>query len=370
MSSILVRKRRDGSLAWQVQIRIQGHGSVSKTFNNETDAKFFSKQADKNVIPLKNQEYIPTPHLFFQKKFIDIMHEFAGREKTSHWHKRCFACVVKHVGNATMREVRHQWAEDYIERLSKMHSASTRLYTPSALSKHLTFMSAAYRWAARDHDLTMPTDLFSFNLLPRNWKICRDRRLDRSEWIALIHQFKNTKSKGGPYWRVLMHLALETGARLQELLLAEWSEFNFKEYVWRIPKLHTKSKTERVVPLSYTACRLLAILAKLKKTGATRIFHQLNDAASVSTSFSKWIKKAEITNFRFHDLRHEAISRMIIRRREMHTFEIMRIVGHSTLTMLNRYANLRPQELVARFRTPYRRKPNDTPPIGSTHMTR
>jgi len=44
-------------------------------------------------------------------------------------------------------------------------------------------MSAAYRWGARDFDLAMPSELFTFKILPRDWKQHRERRLKREEWI-------------------------------------------------------------------------------------------------------------------------------------------------------------------------------------------
>ena len=54
-------------------------------------------------------------------------------------------------------------------------------------------------------------------------------------------------------------------------------------------------------------------------------------------------------NFRFHDLRHEAISRMVLYKRQLSVFEIMRIVGHSNAEMLHRYANLRGDEMSDRM---------------------
>jgi integrase len=52
-----------------------------------------------------------------------------------------------------------------------------------------------------------------------------------------------------------------------------------------------------------------------------------------------------IKDLRFHDLRHEAISRIVLKQRHLSVFEIMKIVGHSSIEMLNRYANLRGEEL-------------------------
>jgi integrase len=59
---------------------------------------------------------------------------------------------------------------------------------------------------------------------------------------------------------------------------------------------------------------------------------------SVKTSFAKACKAAKISDFRLHDCRHTAITRMI--RAGLPPVEVMRVSGHSTLSCLYRYANL------------------------------
>ncbi len=56
-----------------------------------------------------------------------------------------------------------------------------------------------------------------------------------------------------------------------------------------------------------------------------------------------------IVGLTFHDTRHEAVSRMVLTQRKLTVFEIMNIVGHSSLKMLKRYTNLRPSELVDKW---------------------
>ena len=56
-----------------------------------------------------------------------------------------------------------------------------------------------------------------------------------------------------------------------------------------------------------------------------------------------------IADLRWHDLRHEAISRMVLKQRHLSVFEIMDIVGHSSIEMLKRYTNLRGDELAAKL---------------------
>jgi len=352
MSSILVRSRKDGSKAWQVQVRIQGKGSLSKTFDNEFDAQLFSKNIDQKIANTNPENSLINPHLFYEKKFADVVRAFCHRNKATQWERKTGSSLLPHLKSITMRDVRHQWVEGYVERLLVLPSARKRPHSPSSIAKHLSLMSAAYRWGARDFDLGMPSGLFSYKILPRDWKYHRERRLSKEEWRTLIQMFKHLESKRSASWRILLNLAIETGARQQELMKAEWKEFNLDNFVWVIPKGHTKLRTQRVVPLSHTACRLLKILFKLKNETSERIFHQFHKPASISSAFQSLVKnKTEIRNLHFHDLRHEAISRMVSRRRELNMYEIMKIVGHSSFGMIDRYTHLRPDDLVNRFRS-------------------
>jgi integrase len=79
------------------------------------------------------------------------------------------------------------------------------------------------------------------------------------------------------------------------------------------------------------------------------VFVYLNDTDMVSSMFRRLTKEANLVDFHFHDLRHEAISRIVLYRRQLSIYEVMRMVGHTSLEMLNRYANLRGDELAVKF---------------------
>ena len=66
-------------------------------------------------------------------------------------------------------------------------------------------------------------------------------------------------------------------------------------------------------------------------------------SASISDKFARLTKKLGIVDLRFHDLRHEAISRMF--ERGMRVEQVRVVSGHRTLEQLSRYVNLRPEDL-------------------------
>ncbi len=59
------------------------------------------------------------------------------------------------------------------------------------------------------------------------------------------------------------------------------------------------------------------------------------------------LKAAKITGLRFHDLRHEAVSRLV--EAGLGDQEVAAISGHKSMQMLRRYTHLRAEDLVSRL---------------------
>ena len=70
-------------------------------------------------------------------------------------------------------------------------------------------------------------------------------------------------------------------------------------------------------------------------------------AGGLEQIWSRLLLRAKITDLRFHDLRHEAVSRLF--ERGLNVMEVSSISGHRELRMLRRYSHLRAEDLVARL---------------------
>ena len=64
---------------------------------------------------------------------------------------------------------------------------------------------------------------------------------------------------------------------------------------------------------------------------------------SLSQAFNRACKKLNISNLRFHDLRHEATTRLF--ELGLNVIEVSTITGHKDLTMLDRYTHLKAEKL-------------------------
>lgn len=162
----------------------------------------------------------------------------------------------------------------------------------------------------------------------------RDRRLEDGELEAIL------SAAQGTYMSSLIPLAIETAMRAGELASLKWEHINLTKRIAVLPD--TKNGDKRVVPLSLKA---LDILNRIERSGPN-VF-QLQSSYAITDAFRRITKRTGINGLRFHDLRHEAVSRLFEKR--LNVMEVASISGHRSLQMLQRYTHLRPEELALKL---------------------
>ena len=110
-----------------------------------------------------------------------------------------------------------------------------------------------------------------------------------------------------------------------------------KSQVLLVPE--TKTGDPRWVPLSSHA---LAVLNALPRRLDGMIWGAIHEA-SISRAFARACCRAAIEDLRFHDLRHEATSRLF--EKGLNPMQVAAITGHKTLQMLKRYTHLKAEDL-------------------------
>lgn len=144
-------------------------------------------------------------------------------------------------------------------------------------------------------------------------------------------------------FQAVLRFALETAMRRSELASLTWEQVDLERGTAYLPT--TKNGEERTVPLSPKAIELLKSLPR-SEDGSVSVFGYTLD--SVTGMMRETCARAEIKNLRFHDLRHEATSRLF-ENTDLDVMEIRMITGHKTLQMLARYTHLRAERLVKRL---------------------
>jgi integrase len=202
------------------------------------------------------------------------------------------------------------------------------------------------------HDMALLSDMFTVGKI--EWGICtdnpvanvrkpklppgRDRRLTpREENLILRYCTKRSLLE----MLQIVQLGLETCMRQGEILALQWEHVNLKGRIVHLP--NTKNGTKRDVPLTIDA---RDVLAGRGVQASGRVFSYMTNG--VKSSWRSMIKKLEIEDLHFHDLRHEAISRLV-ERGVFDLLEIAAISGHKSLSMLKRYTHLRTQRLIQKL---------------------
>ena len=165
----------------------------------------------------------------------------------------------------------------------------------------------------------------------------RTRRLVDDEYQRLVEAASGDQGgKIGP----IITWAVETAMRRSEIAGTRWEHLDRKDRVLLIPE--TKNGTPRQVPLSTAA---LQVLDGLPRRLDGHVWSMRPD--SISQAFERVCRAAGIEGLTFHDLRHEATSRLF--EKGLNPMEVAAITGHKTLQMLKRYTHLKAKDLVGRL---------------------
>lgn len=131
--------------------------------------------------------------------------------------------------------------------------------------------------------------------------------------------------------------------RCSELLGLRWVDISHNR---RVATLHmTKNGEGREAPLSQRAFQALMDWNERASVDAPTIFPL--KAGALEAAWRRLLIRVKITDLKFHDLRHEAVSRLF--ERGLNVMEVSTISGHKELRMLRRYSHLRAEDLVGRL---------------------
>ena len=322
MASLRKRNNR-----WQAQVRSRTYGSVSKSFHRKADALKWAVQQE-------------------------ALMQAGQWSRTMDQDARLSDLITKYRDEVTPQKRNHQRE---ITRLN-------RLLRESIMQLPLSAFTPTQAAAFRDRRLTDGPRATEYDLvlLRHAWNIAkkewgwplganplekirfprtnppRERRLMPGEFERL----QNAASQGsGLYLWPLIEFAIESAMRKGELLALQWKDIDFEKRTALLSQ--TKNGSARRVPLSP---RALQILKSLERENAA-VFPIRPDA--LRYGWDRLCQIAAIEDLRFHDLRHEAVSRLF----EMNLTvpEVAFISGHKTPAQLFRYAQVCTVRIQARM---------------------
>jgi integrase len=150
-----------------------------------------------------------------------------------------------------------------------------------------------------------------------------------------------------PWLPPIVQLALETAMRQGELIRLHWEHIDLNRRTAHLPD--TKNGEARTVPLSTNAIR---VLRALPRSPHGQVFPGITTEA-IKRAYIRAVRRTGIEDLRFHDLRHEATTRLF--ENGLNIMEVATITGQKDLRMLRmlrmlrRYTHLKAEDLAMKL---------------------
>jgi len=241
---------------------------------------------------------------------------------------RAKAIQKRKIADLSLAAIRPKDIADYIRIRETTDSVSANTIRLDLAVISRTFEAAIQEWGM-DY-LPNPVKLSRKPRIPQG----RTRRLSPDEEKKLL-------KKAYPRFKPVIQFALETAMRRSEIANLDWADVDLKNKTAFLAV--TKNSDSRTIPLSPKA---LEILNSFPRNISGSVFNYRPD--SISKAFVAAAQKAGLEDIRFHDLRHEATSRLF-ENTDLDAMEIKLITGHRSMQMLARYAHLRADRLAERL---------------------
>lgn len=243
--------------------------------------------------------------------------------------------------------------------------------TDGTIRRELDLMSQAIEHARSKWGINLPKNPIE-GIKPPPAKARTRRLLDGEEhWILkTLNRTNETKKNGAtdmrrnPYTSLYFQFSLETAMRQSEEARLRWENVDLSARTAML--FDTKNSEDRIVPLSDRAIEILENVKDLSfppdTTPTGLVFNLTTDA--IKKSWARCLKTARkayvehceakgetpnpklFVDLRWHDLRHEATSRLA---NDVHILDLGKITGHKDLQMLNRYYQPDPSELAEKI---------------------
>lgn len=343
MASIQKRTASDGATSYRVEVRLKGHPPQRATFSRLTDARRWAQSTEAAIREgrhFKTSEAKRHTFADLAKKYTE---DVLPKKKDGEHQKAQLNWWKGELGHYTLADITPALIAQKRDELAKRPTPRGESTSPATVVRYLAVLSHCFTIAVKEYGWVEdnPVSKVTKPKEPRG----RVRFLDDDERERLLTACRESAS---PDLYLAVVLALSTGARQQEIMCLRWPQIDLAR---RVAILHeTKNGERRVLPLAAPALDLLRARVKVRRLDTDLVLpgRQRRPGpdgkpkppapVDLRAPFELALKRAEITDFRWHDLRHTAASYLAMNGASL--AEIAEVLGHKTLQMVRRYAHL------------------------------
>jgi len=291
-----------------------------------TDRKLAEAVLQKRRVEIAEGKHLDVkkaPKVKFED-FVDEYLEVHSKPNNKSWRKSDYPNLnglKKYFGGKYLFEITPEDIERYrAERIKEV--------TKSTVNRVLNCLSSMYsraiEWGKATNNPMSKIKLFK---VPEK----RIRYLEKEEISKLLNNCCE-------HLKPIVIVALHTGMRKSEILGLKWHDIEIKRGI--IHLLDTKNGEKREVPMNEVVQK--TVIGVLKNPESQYVFCNKDNKpyGNVRKSFDTACRNAEISNFRFHDLRHTFASQLVMSGVDLNT--VRELLGHKSIEMTLRYSHLSP----------------------------
>ena len=323
------------------QIRRTGYKSVSRSFETKALGQEWVRKVEREMDEAKYQDIRPIASITLETLIDRYVTEIGGTEGFGRNKQNVYRSLKKSIGYLKLSEIT-------AERLSLF--AADRIASGAGgvtVSIDLTYLKLLFKVASELWNIHIDMKAVTSAKASLKYKGIstqgneRTRRPTQSEVTRIIAYFNARSTQITPMWDIVP-FAIATAMRLGEIVRIRWEDINVEDRTVVIrDRKHPREKVgnDHTVPLLGEAFEIA--MRQTKNASDTRIFPFNGD--TISSTFPRAMQALGIHDLRFHDLRHEGVSRLF---EQGYTIEQVSLVsGHRDWSMLRRYVQLKAKDL-------------------------
>ena len=334
LAYIQKRTSKDGKASYRVQVRRKGFPLQTASLARKTDADRWARSTEaaieegryRNVAQSKRRTVAELIDRYAEDYLPQKNRQGNDQRHQLEWWR-------SQVGLMTLADLTPELIVDCRNKLSKMAGRQNQPMSPGTVNRYLAALSHVLTIGVKELRWLPASPMRDVSKLkePRG----RDRHLSDDERDALL---KACRESSSPYLHTIVVLAISTGMRKGEILGLKWDAVDLPR--GRITLRETKNNELRVVSLTGKAHSLMSALAQTGINSTSYVFGGGNptNPININKSWYTALRRADIADFKFHDLRHTAASYLAMNGATLP--EIADVLGHKTYDMVKRYAHL------------------------------
>ena len=319
--------RKKGDLQWHVQIRKKGFPAQTKTLNTKPEAEAWAAVIESEMARGVFVSRAEAEQTTLKEAFYRYLEEVTPTKKGAKQEGYRIGVLLRStLANRSIASIR---STD----IAKYRDGRLKIVAENTVRNEMNTFSGLFETCRTEWGINIenPCRAVKRPRMPKG----RDRRLSSGELETLFTVCYESETY---YLLPAVVLAIETGMRRGELATVRYE--HVKNNIIKLGE--TKNGDKRDVPLS---SRAKEAMKSFPRQLSGRLFPV--GPATITQAFRRAVKNAGIEDMTFHDLRHEAASRLF--ELGLNPMEVASITGHKTLQMLKRYTHLRAEDLAIKL---------------------